>query len=142
MNEGEFLLYREVEKNKGSNVIWRFEPGMPLGMPDLGGIISKTNPIHQKSINFPYREGHSWFWIEAKWEVPNTRPEQAIMLRSMWKAGGGVFIFARWKGVRYLVPGGSIDLDTTIRYDDHLARWEDEVDWDEFWQIVGTANYA
>ena len=144
MDTDERSLYRAIEKNSGGRMVFRFEPGMPIGVPDLGLLLENTyNPsriISENTYN-PSRFGHSWVWVEAKWESPVVRPEQAIMLRKLWTGGSGAFIFARWRGDFYLVPGGSISLDTRIRYDEHLARWKDEVCWEEFWDIVLKANY-
>ena len=133
MNSDERSLYRDIEKNSGGRTVFRFEPGMPIGVPDIGTIVGNRSGIP--------RFGHSWVWIEAKWESPIVRPEQAIMLRKLWAGGSGAFIFARWKKDFYLVPGGSVSLEARILYEEHLARWEGEVHWEQFWDLVSRANY-
>lgn len=79
---------------------WRFEPGTPVGMPD---------------IHWLREDGHSG-WIESKFEVDDVRPQQAIFLREYAAMGGRAHVVVIRHRHLWVLPARFIRLDRTLDF--------------------------
>lgn len=104
-------------------LIHRFEPGIPVGMPD---------------IHWLAPTGESG-WIESKFEVEHVRAEQAIWLRNYSQGGGRAHVVAVKGGDLYSIPGRLLPIDRRIPWAHPLMRHHgpaSTVDWVRFTSLL------
>lgn len=121
--ESEIVM--RVRLNLGFETI-RFEPGIPVGMPDIHWVVDE---------DFPYKAG----WIETKDDSKELRPAQAIWARNYWSAGGSVYVLARFGTHVCLIPGNEIPLDRKINEGMAVRTWPSlqDIGWlDLAWTIA------